>query len=317
MDNLIVRTPTVRENIHVGNWDFFYEQLSCGSFHAQVRSAEITESILMVEESSNQPVMSGGRLGENHISLTIHCSPESKGIFCGKPMLSHHIGLLSPDRDFELYTKTPLDIVTLTLGLEDPKLLEVGALLLDVFHKNHHNGDVIESGEISTAIRALTTNIADLIHSNPDILGKTTFRSRMEDLVIFSLIETIETSLKKCTFRKSIPASAWLVTEFRREILCNGANAFSLTKACEKLGVAHRTLHKSISDHLGVGPLTFCRYIRLNGARKALLEAARTQKPASVAEVAEEYGFWHLPRFSAYYKAMFGELPSETLKATH
>lgn len=50
MDNLFVLHPNIRENIHVGKWDFFYEQISCGKFSAQVRSAEFSDSFLMVEE---------------------------------------------------------------------------------------------------------------------------------------------------------------------------------------------------------------------------------------------------------------------------
>ena len=37
--------------------------------------------------------------------------------------------------------------------------------------------------------------------------------------------------------------------------------------------------------------------------------------PVSVADVAASWGFWHLSHFAADYKAMFGELPSETLRA--
>ena len=131
----------------LANGIFFYEQISCGKFSAQVRSAEFSDSFLMVEEDCNQPLMSGGRLGDSHISLTIHSPTNSHGIFCGKPMGSAHVGLLAPDRDFELYTKTPLNMFTLTLGISDPKFQEVSQLLIDYFHRNYRNGDVIEKDQ--------------------------------------------------------------------------------------------------------------------------------------------------------------------------
>jgi len=33
-----------------------------------------------------------------------------------------------------------------------------------------------------------------------------------------------------------------------------------------------------------------------------------------VKDVVAHWGFWHLSRFSAEYRALFGELPSDTLK---
>lgn len=317
MDNLFVLHPNIRENIHVGKWDFFYEQISCGKFSAQVRSAEFSDSLLMVEEDCNQPLMSGGRLGDSHISLTIHSPTNSHGIFCGKPMGSAHVGLLAPDRDFELYTKTPLNIFTLTLGISDPKFQEVSQLLIDYFQRNYRNGDVIENIQLANALREFKNTIAGDIFTSPGLIESQLFKTHAEDVVIFSLIEKIEHSLKGGTPNRPVSASAWLVSEFRKEVLASRANQFSLTKTCEKLGVAHRTLHKCISESLGIGPLLFCRYIRLNSARKALIEANRNNKQRSIAEIAEEYGFWHLPRFSAYYRAMFSELPSQTLKSNN
>jgi hypothetical protein len=33
-----------------------------------------------------------------------------------------------------------------------------------------------------------------------------------------------------------------------------------------------------------------------------------------IADVANRHAFWHMGQFAKYYKTMFGELPSETLK---
>jgi AraC family ethanolamine operon transcriptional activator len=44
-----------------------------------------------------------------------------------------------------------------------------------------------------------------------------------------------------------------------------------------------------------------------------LLRAAQTQ--STVTEIANDFGFTHLGYFSQDYKAQFGELPSETMRA--
>jgi AraC family ethanolamine operon transcriptional activator len=58
--------------------------------------------------------------------------------------------------------------------------------------------------------------------------------------------------------------------------------------------------------------VSFLRAMRLNGVRRALRKADGVHE--SVADVAARWGFWHLSHFAADYKAMFGELPSETLR---
>lgn len=72
-------------------------------------------------------------------------------------------------------------------------------------------------------------------------------------------------------------------------------------------GVSARTLNILCHRHRGVAPMVLLRNARLDAARARLLN----DPLASVTEVALEYGFGHLGRFSAYYRERFGELPRD------
>ena len=75
-------------------------------------------------------------------------------------------------------------------------------------------------------------------------------------------------------------------------------------------GVRPRTLESHFRTFLGTTPLGWVRRTRLHQARRALLDGG----DRSITEAALANGFNQLGRFAAYYRAEFGELPSETLQ---
>lgn len=81
---------------------------------------------------------------------------------------------------------------------------------------------------------------------------------------------------------------------------------------CRALGVSRRVLQYSFEDVLDTNPMTYLRLLRLNGARRDLVGAGN--KPITVQDAMTRWGFWHGSRFSAEYRKMYGELPSETLR---
>ena len=78
-------------------------------------------------------------------------------------------------------------------------------------------------------------------------------------------------------------------------------------------GVPLRQLQQGFKTYTGMSPAQWLRLRRLNGARRELLNSPGS----TVAEVAMNWSFWHLGRFSNSYRALFKELPSETLKHRH
>lgn len=82
---------------------------------------------------------------------------------------------------------------------------------------------------------------------------------------------------------------------------------------CAALGVSARRLHDAFRAALGMSPHAYLKSRRLLLARRALL--GRSEGPDLVKSVALDHGFWHLGHFARDYRALFGELPSETRAA--
>ncbi|TDX79050.1 AraC-like DNA-binding protein [Rathayibacter sp. PhB151] len=73
-----------------------------------------------------------------------------------------------------------------------------------------------------------------------------------------------------------------------------------------------RGLQVAFQRVLGTTPLQYLRDLRLDRARTDLRLA--DPERTTVADIAREWGFGHLGRFSAAYAARFGEYPSQTLQ---
>jgi AraC family ethanolamine operon transcriptional activator len=86
----------------------------------------------------------------------------------------------------------------------------------------------------------------------------------------------------------------------------------SVLDLCRELAISERTLHHAFQEVRGMSPMAYFKAVRLNGVRQELKTAADS---ATVYEIARRWGFWHTGELAAAYRRLFGELPSQTLKA--
>jgi AraC-like DNA-binding protein len=71
------------------------------------------------------------------------------------------------------------------------------------------------------------------------------------------------------------------------------------------------SLLRAFRIHRGITPMKYVKQMRFEAAQRTLLAAKRGT--TTVTTVAMDHGFFQLGRFSADYRRVFGELPSETL----
>ncbi|MGX5219648.1 AraC family transcriptional regulator [Pseudomonas sp. S9] len=80
----------------------------------------------------------------------------------------------------------------------------------------------------------------------------------------------------------------------------------------EQARMSVRSLYGLFERHLDVTPQQYIRQRKLERINACLSDASCPVR--SLTELALDYGFLHLGRFSENYRRQFGELPSETLK---
>jgi len=80
----------------------------------------------------------------------------------------------------------------------------------------------------------------------------------------------------------------------------------------EQHQVTTQTLQNSFKSLFGYTPQIFLRLLKLNLVHHELYES--NERDTTVSRIGQKWGFDHMGRLSGYYKTLFGETPSVTLK---
>ncbi|WP_217156028.1 helix-turn-helix transcriptional regulator [[Mycobacterium] fortunisiensis] len=115
------------------------------------------------------------------------------------------------------------------------------------------------------------------------------------------------------------PAPLPILTLRRRQRVVESARAhihqhldqhLDIEAVARHTNVSRRTLARAFEETLGESPQCYITRMRLHHIRSDLLTPTRS--PATIAEVSNRWGVGELGRMAARYRALFGELPSQT-----
>jgi len=85
----------------------------------------------------------------------------------------------------------------------------------------------------------------------------------------------------------------------------------TLAGLCEASGVSERRVRSAFYECYQMSPTAYLRITALHAVRRELVEGPHLRD--AVSRAATNWGFWHLSRFAAQYRALFGESPRHTL----
>jgi AraC-like DNA-binding protein len=170
-------------------------------------------------------------------------------------------------------------------------------------------------------IRPPPTPLARLssLHDAADHLAKTAPDILARPEVARALEEGLVQAMVSCLAGGEVPeiSSAHrqhvaVMRRLEKLLEANSDRTLYVTELCGAIGVSERTLRACCKEHLGMSPTRYLWLRRMHLARRAL----RAAEPAgtSVTEIATNYGFWELGRFSVAYRSLFGESPSTSLR---
>jgi AraC-like DNA-binding protein len=104
-----------------------------------------------------------------------------------------------------------------------------------------------------------------------------------------------------------------IVRDSIRKIREADCSLITIADLCHMAGVGKSRLHQAFSETYGISPGAYLHRLRLTSIRERLLSGQAP--PRSVKDVAIQHGFLSSGQFARAYRDMFGELPSQTLRA--
>jgi len=126
--------------------------------------------------------------------------------------------------------------------------------------------------------------------------------------VIMGLLEEQTPIAPKLTMGENI------ALDIRDKVFHHMDGNISIQSLAKEYKVSKQTLQNSFKSLFGFTPQYFLRVLKLNIVHQELQKSQAGQ--STVTKIASKWGFKHMGRFSAYYRELFRESPSETLKST-
>lgn len=165
--------------------------------------------------------------------------------------------------------------------------------------------------QVMTRLLRLYDAAEDLAATAPDVLTHPEVARAIEQELIRTMVTCVADGAQvgdDDTRGYRVP----LMRRFEQVLEENRGNPLYVAEICAAIGVAERTLRLHCVAQLGVSPHRYLWLRRMHQVRRALTVA--DAKATTVTDIATEFGFWELGRFSVAYRKLFGETPSVTLR---
>ena len=154
--------------------------------------------------------------------------------------------------------------------------------------------------------------LSSAVLDQPEVLGNDLARAGAMDAMLGATLAAfpirfvpVGTAPRSSTHR-TLTKQARLLIEDR------AAEAITTADVAAAVHVSVRTLQRAFVADFGLTPMAYLERVRLTAVREDLLAGDPAQ--VTVGSLARRWGFTHLGRFAARYRAAYGESPVETLR---
>ena len=160
-------------------------------------------------------------------------------------------------------------------------------------------------------LRKLHEAASHLAKTAPDILGQPEVARAIEQALVEAMVFCL-TDGKSQDVRNVQRGRAKVMQRMEEVLMATPEEPLYMAELSAQVGASYWTLRDCCLEYLGMSPKRYLWLRRMHLARRALRRA--NAEKTTVTEIAFDYGFWELGRFSVAYRSLFGESPSAALR---
>ncbi|RVU86323.1 helix-turn-helix domain-containing protein [Leucothrix sargassi] len=291
-------------NEHADNltdWQQCYDQISSGAFRGSFTELSY-DGLQVFHEYTSQQLHQRCNVWPDSIWLGIAANEVSDSRINGLAIKTNDVMCRPGSHEFELITPQDHDIYGIVIRKQE--LISTAetqgiAINWDEFAK-HERLAIPES--FMANLRFLLNR---LLRQSSVLPGA----KLQQDIIMMALLEVLAQQTPTAIKTQSYLRRKQVVDNVAAYLEANQDRPVRITELCQAVGACRRTLQYSFESIIGISPVQYLRATRLNGARRSLLNNSQHK---TVADIAADWGFFHLSQFTKDYRELFGERPAET-----
>ncbi|MFO0825223.1 MAG: helix-turn-helix domain-containing protein [Gemmataceae bacterium] len=287
------------------NWQGRFEQISSGRFEGTLRVVQ-GGLVRLIGIATNQRLSLRGNDASDMFSIFPVTAGNCGSLWEGHRLSPGHLVLDDADGEANHFTARRTDYQG--AFVRTGNLLEAGQSLLareEVALPRHwtvHSPPPERFARLCHQFACLLTQGV----TDPALLG-TPEGDRLEQECVRAIVDAMFSPAAPHPVLP-LPARSQLFRRAEDYMQAHLGDSIGAIDLCRELGVSDRNLRRTFRERVGLGPMAYFKYLRLNAVRSRL----RADPFVAIADVAKMFGFHHAGNFAADYRRLFGERPSET-----
>lgn len=304
-DDCEVYTETIKA------WDLDFIQLGSGNFTA-TRCAFGDDELQVREVSYSRLLYQRGALPSKGFTFAVHHWHTAPTTWRGVDFSSGRMMVSHGNKEYESLSQPNCHPITVTIS--ETLLAEVAdAIGLPEPQKCIPENEILRCNsetisEIQQLVKGLMTLVKHISSSNPVTFIPYDKKRELASCLLKAVASSRNIELKKRQYHERKVTVDRLLEFIENDL----TTPRSINELCGVAEVSERTLRNLFYEQFTLSPNQFQKRLRMKAVRSRLRTTCYSY--GVIGDIANTCGFWHMGEFAKDYRAIFGELPSETIQ---